>query len=184
MIGNNTEREIYIVVSQTGSMLSRILKIITKADYNHASLSLDRSLNTMYSFGRLHAYNPLIGGFVMESPHWGTFKRFDKTKAIVLSVPVTAEQYAAVQEYLRQMYDEKQKYHYNSIGLTLAAFGIVYRPKNCYYCSEFVRDMLDKFEIIEAQRFEKIVKPENFLDVEEGNVVYTGNLQEYAMQYA
>ncbi len=184
MMRNNTEHEIYIVVSQTGTVLSRVLKMITKADYNHASLSLDKSLRIMYSFGRLNPYNPIIGGFVMESPYWGTFKRFDKTKVIVLSVPVTEEQYAAVQSYLMQMYCEKQKYCYNFIGLTLAAFGIVYRPKNCYYCSEFVRDMLDRFEIIEAQRFEKIVKPENFLDVEEGNIVYAGNLQEYAMQYA
>ncbi len=183
MTQQTKECEIYIVISQTGTMLSRILKFITKAEYNHASLSLDKSLGTMYSFGRLDPYNPIVGGFVMESPHWGTFKRFRDTRAIVLRVPVTEAQYSEMQAYLEQMYHEKQKYHYNYIGLLLAWFSIVYQHENCYYCSEFVRDTLDRFEIVDAERFEKIVKPENFLQVIGEDIIYTGNLQEYAMQH-
>ncbi len=183
MTEQSKEYEIYIVVSQTGTILSRVLKFITKAEYNHASLSLDRSLHTMYSFGRLDPYNPILAGFVMESPHWGTFKRFRDTKAIILRVPVTAAQYCAMREHLDLMYVEKQKYHYNYIGLLLAWFRIAYQQENCYYCSEFVRDTLDKFAVIEAERFERIVKPENFLHVIGDDVVYIGNLQEYAMQH-
>lgn len=184
MTNQNQEREIYIVISQTGTILSRILKGITKAEYNHASLSLDRGLHTMYSFGRLHAYNPWIGGFVMESPHWGTFKRFQDTEAIVLSVPVTQTQYEELENFLQQMYSEKRKYHYNYLGVMLALFSIVYQQENYYYCSEFVRDTLDRFAVIEAHKFERIVKPENFLSVCGENVVFSGKLQNYAKQYA
>jgi hypothetical protein len=70
---------IYIVISQTGTALSRILKFVTGAKYNHASISLVPDLSTMYSFGRLHPRNPFLGGFVVESPHSGTFKRFSGT---------------------------------------------------------------------------------------------------------
>ena len=42
----------------------------------------------MYSFGRLNAYNPFIGGFVHESPKYGTFKRFKNTKAKIYSIEV------------------------------------------------------------------------------------------------
>jgi hypothetical protein len=190
MFGKGSERimqqikeyEVYIVISQTGTFLSRLLKFITKAEYNHASLSLDRTLGTMYSFGRVNPYNPVVGGFVMESPHWGTFKRFQETEAVVLRVPVTEQQYLELQAYLAKMYGEKQKYHYNYLGLFLAWFSIAYQQENAYYCSEFVRDTLDRFAIVDAQRFEKIVKPENFLHVIGDDVVYTGNLQEYAMQ--
>ena len=38
------------VISQTGTLLSRILKQITGAEYNHASISLSRDLERMYSF--------------------------------------------------------------------------------------------------------------------------------------
>lgn len=184
MMQKQKEYEIYVVISQTGTLLSRVLKFITKAQYNHASLSLDRTLGTMYSFGRINPYNPVIGGFVMESPHWGTFKRFHGTKAVVLRVPVTEEQYCALQAHLAQMYHEKRKYHYNYLGLFLAGLSIAYQQKNYYYCSEFVRDTLDRFAIVDARQFEKIVKPENFLHVIGDNVVYSGNLQEYAMQHS
>ena len=77
---SNQNRQLYIVISQTGTLLSRILKQITGAEYNHASISLSRDLERMYSFGRRHPYNPFWGGFVIESPRTGTFKRFSETK--------------------------------------------------------------------------------------------------------
>ena len=54
----------------------------------------------MYSFGRRHPYNPFWGGFVIESPRTGTFKRFSETKVLVLSVSVTEEQHAELKEML------------------------------------------------------------------------------------
>ena len=41
---SNQNRQLYIVISQTGTLLSRILKQITGAEYNHASISLSRDL--------------------------------------------------------------------------------------------------------------------------------------------
>ena len=60
---SNQNKQLYIVISQTGTLLSRILKQITGAEYNHASISLSRDLERMYSFGRRHPYNPFWGGF-------------------------------------------------------------------------------------------------------------------------
>lgn len=68
---SNQNKQLYIVISQTGTLLSRILKQITGAEYNHASISLSRDLERMYSFGRRHPYNPFWGGFVIESPRTG-----------------------------------------------------------------------------------------------------------------
>ena len=81
---SNQNRQLYIVISQTGTLLSRILKQITGAEYNHASISLSRDLERMYSFGRRHPYNPFWGGFVIESPRTGTFKRFSEISGRML----------------------------------------------------------------------------------------------------
>ena len=67
------DRQIYVVVSQTGTILSRILKIFTRARYNHASVSYDGTLETMYSFGRLNAYNPFFAGFVSIKDKYNFF---------------------------------------------------------------------------------------------------------------
>ena len=113
---SNQNRQLYIVISQTGTLLSRILKQITGAEYNHASISLSRDLERMYSFGRRHPYNPFWGGFVIESPRTGTFKRFSETKVLVLSVSVTEEQHAELKEMLDVMWKRRRKYSYNQTG--------------------------------------------------------------------
>lgn len=172
-------QQIYLVVSQTGTILSRILKIITGAEYNHVSLSLDPKLRRMYSFGRRHPYNPFWAGFVRESPRAGTFKRFYKTDAVVLSINVDEETYQGLKALLEGMYERRSEYHYNSIGLVLAAFGFHFRPRNCYYCSEFVSDLLTKFNIVDDGTFGEIVKPIHFLNLNSASEIYRGRLRTY-----
>lgn len=172
-------RRIYLVISQTGTLLSRIIKLFTGAEYNHASISLTPDLYTMYSFGRVNPMNPVWGGFVEESPHWGTFKRFRKTRVVVLAVPVSEKQYNSIQQQLEQMKEERRCYHYNYIGLGLAAFNIPYQHKNWYYCSEFVRDILKENQVHGSDAMEPVVQPSHFLDFP-GQQIYCGNLQEFA----
>ena len=43
-------KNLYIVITQTGTLLSRVLRQVTGAPFNHVSLSLDASLEQMYSF--------------------------------------------------------------------------------------------------------------------------------------
>lgn len=181
-MANNNQRYIYIVISQTGTILSRILKIITGAKYNHASISLARDLQTMYSFGRLWAYNPFLGGFVQESLRYGTFRRFKNAEAVVAAIPVTEECYQQMQEFLDNMYVDRKNYHYNYIGLFLAGVKIQYCSKNTYYCSEFVKDVLIRFEIMEERQFEPIVQPIHILEQLQDYVVYRGKLRNYTSE--
>jgi len=76
----NKTKKIYIVLTYTGTILSKVIRVYTRAEYCHVSLSLDKRLRKMYSFGRLNPYNPFIGGFVHEGINVGTFKRFKKKK--------------------------------------------------------------------------------------------------------
>lgn len=179
MVKEKEEKEIFIVLTQTGTILSRILKAITNAKYNHSSISLERDLSCMYSFGRLFPYNPFIGGFVKESITWGTFKRFYNTEATVLRVYVSDEKYEEMKTYLAEMYDNKKQYHYNYIALFLALFGITFRQKRCYYCSEFVRDFLIRFDIVPKEYLPSIVKPIDFFKISWSQKVYTGKLRDY-----
>ena len=56
-------KKIYIILTFTGTALSRIIKLSTKDEFAHASIALDSELKEMYSFGRLNPYNPFFGGF-------------------------------------------------------------------------------------------------------------------------
>lgn len=174
-------RKIYIVISQTGTILSRILKFITGAKYNHASISLSPDLSIMYSFGRRHPYNPFWGGFVTESPDTGTFRRFSETRAVVLAITVREDQYMAIQERIDAMLEMKEAYHYNYLGLGLAAFNVRYRRSRHYYCSEFVRDLLAKSDVTGCRALAPIVQPIHFLEMPEVHEIFRGRLCDYAV---
>ena len=59
-------KKIYIILTNSGTILSRVIKLYTRKEYTHVSISLDKRLRKMYSFGRLNPYNPFYGGFIHE----------------------------------------------------------------------------------------------------------------------
>ncbi len=172
-------KPIYIILSQTDTVLARTLKLITGAEYNHASISLDASMNEIYSFGRLRPNNPFVGGFVRESKNSGTFKRFYKTRAVILKTEIEDGDYDRIQGYFQTMYDHRRDYCYNYRGLFLALFGKAYRNERHFYCSEFVRHILIQFNIESAESFHEIIKPIDFLTLKNWEVVYRGTFQRY-----
>lgn len=173
-------RKVYIVLSQTGTILSRILKLYTRAPYNHCSIALCEDLEVMYSFGRLDPYNPFRGGFVQESTRFGTFKRFKNTRAMVIEAEVTPEAYEALREHIRTMLRTRTEYHYNYVGLLLAAIRIHRAKRNCYYCSEFVRAMAIEAGVEGAEAIPPIVKPMHLLRVPHRRV-FEGRLRDYPL---
>lgn len=178
----NELKQVYIVISQTGTVLSRILKLITGAEYNHASISLSDDLSVMYSFGRRNPYNPFWAGFVTESVHFGTFKRFRETKVTVLAVDVNLKKYEAMRSFIDTMLITKDDYSYNYLGLWLAAFNICFKRQNRYYCSEFVREVLLKYHIKGSKQLSGIVHPMNFLNMPYARTVYCGKLKDYSIR--
>ncbi len=176
------KERIYIVLTQTGTILSRIIKKYTGAEYNHASIATDENLNNMYSFGRLNAYWPFTGGYVKESLYRGTFKRFKETDALIIGLDVTTKQYETVYSYLKFYEENKKRLHYNYMGLFMAAFGKKYISKHRYYCSEFVKAMLVKANIVDADCFSDVIHPIHFFELFEDKVVYKGKLKFFPVQ--
>ena len=178
MSQDNTK--IYVVLSQTGTMLSRIIKRRTKAEYCHSSLSLVPDLSEMYSFGRKFPRNAFWGTFVRESPHFGTFKLFKNTVVRVLEIEVGAQKYAEIHDFVMNMWENKKKYHYNYIGLWVAAFKIPRKKKNCFYCSEFVAHVLSECGVVDKNFFKPIIEPIHFLEIPHREI-YRGKLQEFSL---
>lgn len=174
-------KKIYIVLTQTGTLLSRVLKRLTGAKYNHVSIALDEEFNEMYSFGRINPYNPFWGGFVKESPTSGTFKRFKNTDALVLCVYIDDEKFAFLSGFLKDIYFNRKKFHYNYGGVFFGCFHKVYAKQNRYYCSEFVKYLLVKSDIIHKDALPEIVQPIDFLDLFGENVCYEGKLKNYSL---
>ena len=178
MSQDNTK--IYVILSQTGTMLSRIIKSRTKAEYCHSSLGLVEDLSEMYSFGRKFPWFAFWGTFVRESPHYGTFKKFKNTEVRVLEIDVGEEKYKEVRDCVLKMWENKKQYHYNYLGLYLAAVNIPRKKKDCFYCSEFVAHVLTECGVAERDFFKPIIEPIHFLGVPHREI-YRGKLREYSL---
>ncbi len=172
----------YIVLSQTGALMSNVLHICTRAPYNHVSLSFDKNLHMLHSFGRRNPFDPFWGGVVRESPHWGTFKRFHKTRIKVMEVTVPREKRDEVQAFALRMWHERETWGYNYSGVFLGAVGIHHPGNRTYYCSEFVKDMAVRMGVEGADRLPDIVQPIHFLSITH-EVIYEGLLTEYTPPY-
>lgn len=57
---------VYIVLSKTQTLPSRVIKLWTREPYAHTSLAMDVELKEMYSFARKHLHNPFDCGFINE----------------------------------------------------------------------------------------------------------------------
>lgn len=170
-------KKIYIVLSYTGTILSRIIKLYTRKEYSHVSISLDENLEHMYSFGRLHPYNPFWGGFVQESPHYGTFKRFKDSKIKIYSMEVSEEDYLKIKEAIHQVQDNRKEYRFNVMGLITIMGHYHLKREKCFYCAEFVKHVLDHSNL--SLDLPELIKPDDFQRMEGLDVVYTGRLSEY-----
>lgn len=171
-------RDIYIVLTHTGTILSRLIKIYTKDEFSHISLALDEDLDAMYSFGRKTPYNPLNAGFVCEHINKGIFKRFNNTTAKVFSLQVTEEQYEKVQEIIYKMKDIGDEYKFNMIGLVAVGLHIKIKRKKAFYCAEFIKYIIENSKI--AGNLPVLIKPEDFKQLCGLNEIYHGRLNDYS----
>lgn len=170
-------KKIYIVLTHTGTLLSRIIRQYTKDEFSHVSISLDKDLGKMYSFGRLNPKNPFIGGFVHEYIDKGTFKRFFRTKAKVFSLAVTNEQYKIIEDTINEINSTKEDYKFNVLGLFAAGFHKKIGKEHSFYCAEFVKYVMDQANI--DTDLPEVVKPEDFKKIGNLQEIYQGFLKNY-----
>lgn len=173
-------KSIYIVLTHTGTPFSRLIRRYTGDTYNHISIALKKDLSEMYSFGRLNPYIFFYGGFVVESPHQGTFKRFKQTIARILEVPVEEDAYENLIDSLAHFLMDRKQFHYNLRGVLKARKHINYQKNSRkFYCSQFVKYLLETSGIIPKDGLGEVAAPEDFAMIEGATTIYEGLLREY-----
>ena len=170
-------KKVYIVLTYTGTILSRIVKLYTRKEFSHVSISLDENLESMYSFGRKNPYLILPAGYVHESVDYGTFKRFKKTKTAIYSLQISDEQYDKLANEIDKFNKDKDNYDFNIIGLFTAMFRWKLKREKKLYCAEFVKVVLDDAGV--ETNLPNCVRPDDFKYIEGLKLVYTGKLQNY-----
>ena len=170
-------KQIYFVLTNTGTILSKIISFFMKDEYAHISLALDETLRPMYSFGRLNPYNPFYGGFVCEYIDKGTFKRFYKTKAKVIVLDIDDEKYEKLKNIIMNVKKNKKEFKFNVLGLFAIYFEIKSKKNKAFYCAEFIKYIIEESNI--NLDLPDLIRPEHFKNINGGKVVYMGLLKDY-----
>lgn len=171
-------RTIYIILTETGTLLSRAIGMYTGKDMNHASISFDPNLYEMYSFGRIHVNNPLSGGFVHEDAETGLF---ELAECAIYQIQVSPQQYIHMKQFTQYMYWNRERYKYNFLGL----FGVLMkkevRRERAFFCSQFVATILKKGGL-PIKHNPALMTPHCLAQLPFTELVYSGRLSEYIQE--
>lgn len=133
---------VYLVLSDTGSVASNFIGIMTNKPYNHISISFDPALKTLISYNGGEKLAP--PGLNQELLEW--FYKKEDASIRIYRLPVTLEQKKGMAEKIRQIDQEGSAY--NLVGATI---GRSIQP-NIMVCSEFLYQLLKS---VGAEYFEK-----------------------------
>ena len=168
--------EVYIVFTDTKTPLSKMIKAYTRHPYSHVSLSFNRELNEVYSFGRKNADNAFSGGFVKEDLHGHLFQR---AQCAVFKCPVSEKGYMAMQIFIREMERRHEQYKYNLAGLFGVALQKAFEREKAFFCSQFVAEVLQCGGIQISSKPACLTMPGDLFGAQQLEFVYSGAMKEF-----
>lgn len=170
-----SERSIYILLTRTSSILSRVIHRLTRAAYTHAALVMDEDFEEIYSFTRRDPRYILPAGLAREDLRKGLYRARKDPPCRVYRLRVTGEEYERIRQRVRAMYDKRESYHYNYLGVAANYFGRQYSSPKRYFCSEFVATMVKtgghETAVVPAR-----MRPMDFTKMPELEQVYQGSM--------
>ena len=168
---NLEKRKIFVIFSSTPLKIGKFIRAITNNKYNHVSISLDPTFQTMYSFSRFYKHIPFYGGFVKESSlRYKNKKKYATIK--VCEIEVSDEKFNYLKDYFNLLEENFDKYLYNLFSAIFTPLKKRILIKDSYTCIEFAIDTLSKIDnTIIPGKFYTINELEQHL---KNNVIYEG----------
>ena len=174
-------KDIYILLSNTGTLFTKSIGLYTKAPFNHTSLSLNEDLSEIYSFGRKNPINPFVAGFVKEN-ETGIYSYYKETTCEIYKLQIDAAKYAKIKMQIRLFERDKESYTYNLIGLLGIVANRPVKRKKAYFCSQFVDEVLEQSGIKLFDKPAGLVTPRDFQCCSKLKFVYGGRLLDYTQR--
>ncbi len=147
---------VYLILSDSGSVPSNFFKLFTAERYNHVSISFDKELYTLISYNggeRLNppGLNPELLTYLMKHPDSSVY---------VYALKVTPEQKRKMIDKIKEINETGSAY--NLIGILI---GRSYKP-NIMYCSQFVYSLLEHASANYFEKTNKNIQPTELIEMD------------------
>ena len=164
--------KIYLLFSSTQNRMGRMIRGITKFEYNHVSVSID-GMNTLYSFARYYRDTPLSGGFVRESRARYLCEKHP-AKVAVCAIEVTDAQYAKAAEFINNFSKNGRYYIYNLASAAVSPIHIRIPISRAYTCVEFAAKILTEVGVLSYRDARKFFNVRRLYEIFADKIVYEG----------
>ena len=73
-------KKIFIILTKSSTLLSRLIGWVTKDEYTHSSISFNSTLQPMYSAGRKYTFSMFPASLKVEPFTEGFYKYYNRSK--------------------------------------------------------------------------------------------------------
>lgn len=138
---------LYLCVMHSGTIFSNIIRLFTHSKtFSHTCVSFDKSLNPMYSFGRLYYFTPIPGGFVHEGFGTAFYNHYPKGCLRVYEISKNDVQIQQVRLRVNNFINNRNKYKYGYLNCLCHLFkkpcNRIYHYTCTSFCGEVLQDIL------------------------------------------
>ena len=169
-------KTIYILLTRSGTLLSKLVYAVTGANYTHASMAFDEELNCLYSSTRKNGYTMFPAGPSKEYLNKGVFRLRGDAPCALYALEVTDEAYVRARRRAEHMMARGELYRFNTLGLILCALHIRWQRRRHYFCSQFVSEVLQKSGALELPKPSTLMHPSDYAKLPELRCLYRGTL--------
>ncbi|WP_010273282.1 hypothetical protein [Paenibacillus senegalensis] len=166
--------QVFIILSDTGTWFTRIVRLYTKAPYNHASIALDPDLKEVYSFGRKRTENPLLGGFIKEDLQGPLFR---SATCAVYRCEVSEKQYSQLKSIISRFSRESHLYKFNIIGLFGVMLNKQIQRKRAFFCSQFIAWLFEQVGYKLLDKNSALTTPADLGEAEALELMFNGKVR-------
>ena len=171
-------KKIYVLLTKTGTVPSKIIGKLSRARFSHASLSIDNEFTDMFSFGK-KGMKVFPGGFAKENLRTRVLKKYENCPCEVISMEVTDENYEKIKNKACYFSDNKDLFGYSYIGIFACWCRIKLKFKNRYFCSQCVSEIL-KAGNVQLPYDPLLMRPMDFMKIKDIKKEYLGTIKDLA----
>ncbi len=170
-------KTIYILLSRTRSILSRLVHLVTRDPYTHAAIAFDQDMQELYSSARWNGKDMFPSGPCREDLNRG-FYAMRNTPCAVYELHVEDSIYERAKEEVAGILQEQERYRFNIIGLMLCKLGIPFRRKSHFFCSQFVGEILKRSGAMQLPRDPCLIRPSDYTRMPQLQFLFQGYISQ------
>ncbi len=126
-------KNIYIVLINAHTGFGNVARLVTKYEYTHAAVCLDRKLEDFITYSRRRHYLPFDAGFMHEKRDFYAFGSHKQVKIKLFRLPVDEAHYMNVIKFIHECEnDHEQMFNmFSMITMPIIHGFEIYKSHNC-----------------------------------------------------